>query len=1327
MAVGRRSRNVWALAFVVAILAASVLHADEYFVNKQGDDANDGTTRETAFLTVQKGVDALNPGDTLTIGPGEYPESVQRENLGSADADTVVRAEIPGTALLRGDVPAPKFEKVEGYRFVYAASCDLKPNVVLEHNKPHRLYPKANVAELEFDPGFFHYDEESKTLYVSNIDLSAADQGRYTLSVREYGLKLPSPTRVVIDGLAATGCFPRYGIWLTAPVSCTIRNCVCYMNVKGIELAPTEHSAGETNGRDNLIENCVCYANNFSGISRYVANNDVIRNCYTYKNTNEGGECFGIMHYHDTRGPLLIKDNISWGQKFEFSVKPGGGDERVQNCVGLGYIRISPNRMAYDVFGGGNEYDRQSKNAPGDTVLFLRENDLDKDFEFADPNNMDFRLQPDSRFRGTAPDGTDRGAYQYKPDIFYVSPTGNDQADGLSMRTPWQTLAHALEGRRPGDTVYLTEGQYAASDLKGAGDAESPIRILGRDRGTVVISGVQAVSGSAGIVFERLNFPDGATLSDSRDLTFKNCTFFGDRNGLKADGVEKLKVTHCVFAGVPLDVRSSSGVFLSGDFYANAGAAGVRLDTDAAVLYSDYNNYRDTANCWSVNGETWSFAELQRRHDRYSRILPAELVAMQGVPRVENDLPLKSTGPSDEALGIHHEYNPSPEGIELLGPFVHSTSDTTANIEWWASHPAICSLAWGDTPEMKNTVNPFPGYDSRLCARFNTFSLTGLEPAKTYYFKIVSARLPYPANQRLGLPELRPENAAVSFETALRPVEPRVYYVAPDGNDANDGLSREQAFRTISRAADRLRPGDTVTIAGGEYNETVRIRAAGTEDRPITFRGIPGEKATLLGTDLPRAFKVMSKPDIRFDGLYFREHSSYSDTFQICRSDRVRITRCLNATITARSCPEIWVQNCVTRGGWTAIALSNCPGARVENNVSWDTILRHLTTEGRGTVVARGNVFCECWRNKTHQTLLDISPNTEESDNCFYVRWPVEEKLVVNNLPLPIYRVRSGSNAITANPMMPGTPGFRWGWQQTSDEDFDKFFTANPELILRGTGLQPEAFKDFNLNVAEWPYDRAWAEKFVQACDAADALAAAGKDAQALAAWFEMAENMPMCDRLKADLLEKASFCAQRLGNDDQAMELAKRIPLEPIAIRRQMQLLIKQEKYAALLEAFTEKNMGGQDVGSFVYPEREDLLNDLHYYRSIAYRETGDLEAAEKDLLALYERHHRHPYRAGESIQELTFLRLGDLYRDYFKDEDRALEMYLKVCDRTTWASWGPPPKPVLIGDSETLVKATEAACAILRKRGKADKVKELQENLAKARAEAAAALREE
>jgi hypothetical protein len=1305
-------RNFWKRWTSVLLIVLGVVcpaWGAEYFVGLNGRDDADGRSRETAFRTVQKGVDALQPGDTLTIGPGEYFERVTRKDLGNADVDTIIRAQIPRMAVLRGDVPAPQFKKVDGYRFVYAAPVEQVPLVVIEHQKLHNLLPKANPAELEFGPGFFHYDAGAKMLYISNSDLSPPDQHRYTMVVTPgSGLQLTNPRRVIIDGLAAGG-YSACGINMDVPNSCTVRNSVTYLSEIGIRMGPADKLGGES-GSKNLIEHCDSFGNIFGGIVRYGANEDIIRHCRTFKTKREGSEHFGIMHYVGMPGPLLIADNISWGQSFDYSVKPIA-NERLERNVALGYIRNA--KMFNCLVGGGNEYDRGSDKTPADNILFLREPKLDRDFEFADPLNLDFRLQPDSRFRGTAPDKTDRGPHQYQANIFYLSTTGDDSADGLSMRKPWRTLDRALKALRPGDTLYINEGEYVGVTWNKPGKAATPIRVAGRGRGTVVIKGKLTVDGGTALKLDRLAFADAVAVNNSSDITFNNCTFFGTPEGLSVDKVKTLSVTHSLFAGVPLTLQNSETIRLSGNIFANPGAPAIKLDKADAIRHSDYNSFQDEAQCWLLKGSRLSLKEVQKQQDRYSLVLAPELRVDKGAPQLVNVSRFQSLGPHSTTLGLHHDYDVAAESMELVGPFLHSAEDTTANIEWWSSRPGTFTLAWGETPEMTKVVNGIKGTQ-----RFNNFTLSGLKPGQKYYFSIRAAEAT-PVDGK-SLPVVKPNAPPLTFTTASAPRKATVFYVAGDGNDTGDGLSRQTAFRSIKNAADRVGPGDTVMIAAGVYNETLRIRAAGTKDRPIAFRAVPGERAVINGKNLTRAFELFMKPDIHFDGLYFE---LLNEGFIIRRSERVQITRCFNAIVAADESPELVVRNCLAVGGWQAVSISRSPRSVVENNVFVMTILQHVGTEDP-TVTVRGNVFCEAFRNKTHQTLLFLSDKGIESDNCFYLRWPEDERLVVNNRTLPQHRKITGSNSLAANPMMVGIAGWKQGWQQSGGKNFDEYFTGNPRLIVRGIGLQPEAFADFPFAAKPWPYTRDWAQRVNAAEDAAAALAKSGQELQAVAAYEALAASTPMPERLKAHLLEQASLAAQRAKDHDLAMKLAVSIPLRPISVHRQMQLMLERDDYAGLLNSFTQIKIGGQNFHqSWTYPELEDVMADLYYYRSIAYRKTGDLVNAEADLKIMNDKRTQLTYRCGEVIHDKVSLRLGDFYRDSLKDDERALTEYRNVLDRMTWTPFGRQRKPAARGADETLVAATKAVSEILRKQGKDSEIPQLQFNLLIARAEAAAA----
>src|SRR5690554_3031809 len=97
-------------------------------------------------------------------------------------------------------------------------------------------------------------------------------------------------------------------------------------------------------------------------------------------------------------------------------------------------------------------------------------------------------------------------------------------------------------------------------------------------------------------------------------------------------------------------------------------------------------------------------------------------------------------------------------------------------------------------------------------------------------------------------------SAATEVKVSVRNPEP-TYFVSLDGSDRNDGRSEDSPFRTISRAARAVEPGDVVWIRGGVYHEYSRAnawRTSGEQGRPIIFMSYPGELAVISGSETER-------------------------------------------------------------------------------------------------------------------------------------------------------------------------------------------------------------------------------------------------------------------------------------------------------------------------------------------------------------------------------------------------------------------------------------------------------------------------------------------
>ena len=81
-----------------------------------------------------------------------------------------------------------------------------------------------------------------------------------------------------------------------------------------------------------------------------------------------------------------------------------------------------------------------------------------------------------------------------------------------------------------------------------------------------------------------------------------------------------------------------------------------------------------------------------------------------------------------------------------------------------------------------------------------------------------------------------------------------VYYIASTGNDSNPG-TLSQPWRTIYKASNMVRAGDSVYLRGGTYQESNTFYPSGTQTAPITVAGYPGEVAIIDGN----SYQVPSK------------------------------------------------------------------------------------------------------------------------------------------------------------------------------------------------------------------------------------------------------------------------------------------------------------------------------------------------------------------------------------------------------------------------------------------------------------------------------------
>ncbi len=104
-------------------------------------------------------------------------------------------------------------------------------------------------------------------------------------------------------------------------------------------------------------------------------------------------------------------------------------------------------------------------------------------------------------------------------------------------------------------------------------------------------------------------------------------------------------------------------------------------------------------------------------------------------------------------------------------------------------------------------------------------------------------------------PELSPlpTPTVAGIETTLPlPKGPKVY-VSPTGNNTFSGSSAKEPFQTISHALSQVKPGTTIVVLPGTYNEHITTKVHGTKQSPITLQA---QGKVILKTNTGRIMEV---------------------------------------------------------------------------------------------------------------------------------------------------------------------------------------------------------------------------------------------------------------------------------------------------------------------------------------------------------------------------------------------------------------------------------------------------------------------------------------
>jgi parallel beta-helix repeat protein len=475
------------------------------------------------------------------------------------------------------------------------------------------------------------------------------------------------------------------------------------------------------------------------------------------------------------------------------------------------------------------------------------------------------------------------------PAVYYVRPDGDDANPGTAD-TPsgaWRTIQKAANAMVPGDTVMVAGGTYYETIVPSNG-GNALDRITYKANGDVIIDGQNTRSRAFNVQGKSYLTIDGFEFTNHPDTGGYDATvYFAESNFIE--------IRNCIFHdtgrdGIGLHAGSSDGRIENNLFY--------NIDDDGVTPLGSGNHTLINNTFYSCGG--WAIEAAATSGNRYENNIIWDQI-------------------DDTGGSVTYSYNDYVGGIL---PGVGNISED----------PLFLSASYGDFHLRQHLAGQSvtsPAVD----AGGLTATEAGLDAVSTRSDGVADS-----GTVDLGY-HYSPEEASVTAA---------VYYVRPDGDDANPGSADtpSEAWRTIQKAASVMVAGDLVNVATGTYYETIAPSNAGTALDRITYKAIG--HVTIDGQNTrSRAFNVQGRSYITIDGFEFTNHpdtGGYDATVYFAESDFVE------------------VRNCIFHDtGRDGIGLHNGSNdALIENNLFYNIADDGITPLGSGNHILRNNTIYSC-------------------------------------------------------------------------------------------------------------------------------------------------------------------------------------------------------------------------------------------------------------------------------------------------------------------------------------------------------------------------------